>query len=203
MAFQRRMVTVQRGWLGAAALGIVSLAGLAAAQERPASPATSSPPGALTYVIGPSDVLQITVWREAELSREATVRYDGMITVPLLGDVQAAGRTPGQLAEGLAKGFQQFIEAPRVTIGVTQANSSRFFVVGQVTRSGEFPLSGRTSVLQGLALAGGFREFAKTESIVVVRRDQSVVSVNYKRIAEGKDVSQNVLLGPGDTIVVP
>ncbi len=126
-----------------------------------------------------------------------------MITVPLLGDVQAAGRTPSQLADSLTQGLKQFIEAPRVTVGVGQANSARFYVVGQVGKSGEFLMSGRTTVLQALALAGGFREFAKTDSIVIVRRDQTVVPVNYKRITDGRDVSQNVLLPPEDTIVVP
>ena len=90
-----------------------------------------------------------------------------------------------------------------MTVGVSQANSARFYVIGQVTKSGEFLLSGHTTVLQGLALAGGFRDFAKTESIVIVRRDQTVVQVNYKRIADGRDVSQNILLLPEDTIVVP
>jgi polysaccharide export outer membrane protein len=126
-----------------------------------------------------------------------------MITMPLLGEVQAAGRTPNQLAESLGKGLERFVDKPRVTVGVSRANSARFYIIGLVARSGEFPLTGRTTVLQGLALAGGFREFAKTESIVIVRPDQTPIQVNYKRIAEGKDVSQNVLLEPGDTVVVP
>jgi len=174
-----------------------------AAQEKATRPAERNPSKAVGYSIGPADVLQVIVWKEPDLSREATVRFDGMITIPLLGDVQAAGRTPGQLAESLSAGLARYIESPRVTVGVSQANSARFYVVGQVTRSGEFPLAGHTTVLQGLALAGGFREFAKTESIVIVRRDQTVVPVNYKRIADGKDVSQNVELSPGDTIVIP
>jgi len=93
--------------------------------------------------------------------------------------------------------------SPVVTVAVTQANSARFYVIGQVGKSGEFPLSGPTTVLQALALAGGFKDFAKTDGIVIVRKDQTVVPVNYKRIADGKDVAQNVLLAPGDTIVVP
>jgi polysaccharide biosynthesis/export protein len=173
-------------------------AGGVAAQGREDSAAV--PAG---YAIGPADVLQITVWKEPELTREVTVRFDGMITVPLVGDVQAAGRTPGQLAESLAKSLERFVEVPRVTVSVGKANSARFFVVGQVTRSGEFPLSGPTTVLQALALAGGFKEFAKTDGIVIIRQDQTVVPVNYKRIADGKDVTQNVVLAPGDTVVVP
>jgi polysaccharide export outer membrane protein len=162
--------------------------------------AQGSPGG---YRIGPSDQLQVIVWKEPDLTRDVTVRFDGMITVPLVGDVQAAGQTPMQLAESLTKGLRQYVEAPRVTVGVSQASSFRFFVVGQVTKSGEYPLSDHTTALQGLALAGGFREFAKLEGIVIVRRNQTVVPVNYKRITEGKDLSQNVPLSPGDTIVVP
>ena len=169
-------------------------------QARPATPRGSAAPG---YTIGPSDILQIVVWKEPDLSRDVTVRFDGIITVPLLGDVQAAGRTPAAVAESISKGLERFIQAPRVTVGVGQATSARFYVVGQVGKSGDFPLSGRTTVLQGLALAGGFKEFAKTESIVLIRQDQTVIPVNYKRIADGRDASQNVVLGPGDTIVVP
>jgi polysaccharide export outer membrane protein len=188
-----------------AASALVVLAGLSAPRvAQPQAAATPRPAAAAPeYTIGPADVLQVIVWREPELTRSATVRFDGMVTIPLLGDVSAAGRTPAQLAEVLTQGLRRFIETPRVTVGIEQATSARFYVVGQVGKSGEFPLSGPTTVLQALALAGGFRDFAKTEGIVIVRRDQSTVAVNYKRIADGKDVAQNVLLLPGDTIVVP
>jgi polysaccharide export outer membrane protein len=185
--------------------GILAL--LWTGSRSPAEAQTKTPAeveaATLGYTIGPSDVLQIIVWKEPDLTRDVTVRFDGRITLPLVGDVEAAGRQPGQLADNLAKALSRFVELPRVTVGVLQANSARFYVVGQVSKSGEFPLSGRTTVLQALALAGGFKEFAKTDGIVIVRRDQRVVPVNYKRIADGSDVSQNVLLGPGDTIVVP
>ena len=175
-------------------------AALRAQSAEPGATAPATPP---EYVIGPADVLQITVWKEPELTRDVTVRFDGIVTVPLLGDLRAAGQTPGQLSQALSKGLERFVEVPRVTVAVSQANSARFYVLGQVARSGDFPLAGPTTVLQALALAGGFREFAKTEGIVIVRRDQTVVPVNYKRIADGRDVSQNALLSPGDTIVVP
>jgi polysaccharide export outer membrane protein len=155
------------------------------------------------YRIGPMDVLQITVWKEPDLTREVPVRLDGAITFPLLGDVVAAGQSPAQLAESLGTGLQRYVESPRVTVAIAQANSARFYVVGQVNKSGEFPLSGRTTVLQGLAVAGGFKEFAKTERIVIVRTNQAVIPINYKLIADGRDVSQNIPLSPGDTIVVP
>jgi len=177
---------------------LVAAKELAVAQEAARESATL--PG---YTIGPADVLRIIVWREPDLTLDVTVRVDGMITFPLLGDLQAAGRAPSQLAESLAKGLERFVETPRVSVGVSQANSARFYVVGLVARPGVFPLSSRTTVLQALALAGGLREFAKAESIVIVREDQTIVPVNYKRIADGKDVTQNVSLAPGDTIVVP
>jgi polysaccharide export outer membrane protein len=170
---------------------------------RAAAQGVEPPAAEPEYTIGPADVLQIIVWKEPDLTRDVTVRFDGVVTVPLLGDVRAAGQTPAQLGETLANGLKRFVEVPRVTVAVSQAKSARFYVVGQVQKSGEFPLAGPTTVLQALALAGGFKDFAKTESIVIVRKNQAVVPVNYKRIADGKEVSQNVFLSPGDTILVP
>jgi polysaccharide biosynthesis/export protein len=169
----------------------------------PAAAAVRVTPSSPGYLIGVGDVLRLNVWKEPELTLDVTVRLDGMITAPLLGDVPAAGRTPRQLAGALASELDQFMERPRVTVTVTQATSSRIYVVGQMVRPGEFPLTGRMTVLKALALAGGFKEFARPESIVIVREDQSVIPFNYKRVADGKDVSQNVLLAAGDTIVVP
>src|SRR5215510_5760592 len=133
---------------------------LPAAAQAPSTPAGDD---RADYTIGPGDVLQLFVWKEPELTRELTVRLDGRISVPLLGDVEATGRTPAQLAADLSKRFTRFLEAPQVTLGVAQANSTRFYVLGQVNKPGDFALAGRTSVLQGLALAGGFKEFAKTD----------------------------------------
>lgn len=211
--------TATRRFVRWAAVGLVvaasSFAGAAAAEPQTVAPVASGAQDAASaavaptepsrtepYKIGPADVLQVNVWKEPDLTRDFEVRLDGMITLPLVGDIPAAGRTPTQLADTLAKSLERFIEAPRVTVGV-RANSARFYVVGQVTKSGEFPMNGRTTVVQGLALAGGFKEFAKTEGIVIIRQDQSVLQVNYKRIAEGKEISQNVFLAPGDTVVVP
>jgi polysaccharide export outer membrane protein len=193
------------------ALGLVTfVVGSAIAQERPPEPVpseTTKPPEEAAkrpgYVVGPGDVLRIVVWKEPDLTQDVTVRVDGIITIPLLGDVQAVGREPSELAASLTKEFERFIENPRVTVAVTLATSARIYVVGQMVKPGEFPLSGRMTVIQALALAGGFKEFAKPEGIVIVRRDQTVIPVNYKRIADGKDVAQNVLLAAGDTVVVP
>jgi polysaccharide biosynthesis/export protein len=181
-----------------------SLATPAMPQERP--PAKAAPTGTSGYsgyLIGLGDVLRVVVWKEPDLTLDVTVRPDGMITLPLIGDVQAAGRGPSQLAGNLVAELERFVESPRITVTVSQATSARIYVVGQMMRPGEFPLSGRMTVLKALALAGGFKDFAKPDSIVIVREDQTVIPFNYKRIADGKDLSQNVLLAAGDTIVVP
>jgi polysaccharide export outer membrane protein len=203
-AFARSKMSVRVKRFVVGTLGLVTCAGgLAFAQDHGAKPAPRGSLPSSGYVIGPGDVLKVTVWKEPDLTLDVTVRIDGKITVPLLGDVQAAGRVPSQLAGALVTELGRFIENPRVTVSVSQATSARFYVVGQMMRPGEFPLSGQMTVLKALALAGGFKEFAKPESIVIVREDQRVIPFNYKHIAEGKDMSQNVLLAAGDTIVVP
>jgi polysaccharide export outer membrane protein len=175
--------------------------------QEPARPAavvpSPSPSPSPRYVIGVGDVLKINVWKEPDLTMEVSVRPDGMITVPLLGDVAASGRTPASLAGVLLTELQQLIENPRVTVSVSQATSARVYVIGQMARPGEFPLLGRMTVLKALALAGGFKDFAKPDGIVIIREDQTVIPFNYKRVTDGRDVSQNVLLAAGDTIVVP
>jgi polysaccharide export outer membrane protein len=161
---------------------------------------------ALEYRIGTGDVLQLFVWKEPDLTRDLTVRFDGKVTVPLLGDVTASGRTPQELGDDIARSLARFLAAPQVTLGVLQANSARFHVLGQVNKPGEFPLTRRMTVLQALAMAGGFKEYAKTDGIVIIRQEgeaETTLSVNYKRLEAGRDLTQNVLLRPGDTILVP
>jgi len=170
----------------------------------PAPPAGST--GEDLYLVGPGDVLQVFVWKEADLTREATVRSDGRISLPLLGDIQAAGRTPHQLADEIQTRLTRFIGAPVVSVGVSQPNSTRIFIVGQVARPGVFPFTGPTRILQLLALAGGFKEFANTSHLLVIRQEgegQKTLSVDYKKIESGSDVNQNIVLKSGDTIVVP
>jgi polysaccharide export outer membrane protein len=148
-------------------------------------------------------VLQIVVRKEPELSRDALVRLDGRITVPLLGDLEVAGRTPKEVSDDIARGLARFVSAPSVTVAVGQATSARAYVIGQVVRSGEIPLSVPLTVVQALALAGGFKEFAKKDAILVVGRDRKVTPFDYKKFEAGRDLEQNVGLKPGDTIVVP
>lgn len=188
-----------------AGLAVLLLAAPPAGAQAP-PPSRSAEQVEGDYIIGPGDVLQIFVWKEPDLTRDVTVRVDGKITVPLLGDLAAAGRTPQQLGADLGKALGRFLSSPQVTLGVSQANSSRFYVMGQVNAPGVFPLAGRVSVLQGLALAGGLREFAKSDGIQIVRQSQGTqtfIPVNYKKLEDGRDISQNILLRPGDTILVP
>ena len=201
---------VRGGGAARASLGGLFLLGLSSGpiQAQATRPAAAAPaggaPGAVqAYKVGPGDVLQVVVWKEPELTRDVLVRADGRTTLPLLGDVDAAGRTPGQLADQIAQGLGRFITAPQVTVGVSQAVSARVYVIGQVVRSGEIPLSVPLTVVQALALSGGFKEFAKTDSILIVSRDRQVAPFNYKRFEAGRDLEQNVTLKAGDTIVVP
>ena len=166
------------------------------------------------YRIAPGDVLQVFVWREPDLSREIRVRTDGLVTVPLLGDLSAVNKTPKNFATELAQSLGKFITSPNVTVTVSYSSTQRFFILGQVTKAGEFPLLGRTTLLQALALAGGFQEYAKTEEVKVVRQEITIVDgrarsreivlpVNYKALAQGQNLHQNFLVKPGDVIVVP
>lgn len=195
-------------------IGISSGVGSAAAAPQGSAHPAEETPEQSEYRIGPGDVLQLFVWKELDISRELTVRYDGKVTIPLLGDVDASGRTPAQLAADVTKLFKRFLADPQVTVGVVNASSARFYVLGQVARPGDFPLRGRTTILQGLALAGGFKEFAKTDGIVIIRQDRGIflpkgrpaetfITVNYKKLESGRDVSENIVLRPGDTILVP
>jgi polysaccharide biosynthesis/export protein len=171
-----------------------------------ATNAAAPPPATEAYVIGAGDVLQVFVWKEPDLTRDVTVRLDGRITLPLLGDVVAAGRTPSDLSAELGRQLARFVDAPMVTLGVAQATSARVYVLGQVAQPGTFPLTGRTTVLQALALAGGLREFVKPERILVIREEPGLrapLVVNYKRLEGGSDITQNLVLKPGDTILVP
>ena len=174
-----------------------------ATRPTPAEAETPAAGGADAYTVGPGDELQIVVRKEPELSRDTVVRPDGRITVPLLGDVDASGKTPSALAEEITRGLTRFVNSPRVTVGVGRAVSARVYVIGQVTRAGEVSLATPLTVVQALALAGGFKEFAKRESILVVGRDRKVTTFNFKKFEAGVDLESNIALRPGDTVVVP
>ena len=179
---------------GIAVLSQLALPGLLRGQE--VAPATEA------YRIGSGDRLQLFVWKETELTRELTVRVDGFVTVPLIGDVRASGLTPAEVSSAVQKKLAQFVNNPNVTVGILAAQSAQFFVVGRVARPGAFPLDKPTRFLQALALAGGFLEFAKTDRVLVFRGGR-VIPVNYKKLEGGTDVSDNIPLLSGDTVVVP
>jgi polysaccharide export outer membrane protein len=158
------------------------------------------------YKIGPQDVLRIDVWKEAEVTRVVPVRPDGKISLPLLNDVQAAGLTPMQLSRVIADGLKKYMNDPQVTVSVSEINSRRIYVTGEVTHAGAFPLLPNMTVLQALSSSGGFTQFAKLKSIYVLRTEdgkQVKLPFNYKDAVNGKKPEQNVLLQPGDVIVVP
>lgn len=165
-------------------------------------PATTDP----TYVIGPQDVLDIDVWQEKELTRTVPVRPDGRISLPLLNDVQAAGLTPTQLAELLTTKLKKFVTDPQVTVIVTEINSQRVYLLGEVSRPGAYPLLPGMTVLEALSSAGGFTIFANLKKIYVLRREdgkQEKLPFNYKEVISGKNTEQNIVLKAGDQIVVP
>jgi polysaccharide export outer membrane protein len=173
-----------------------------------ASPAIASDkPHDDTFIIGVNDVLAVNVWKETEISRSVPVRSDGKISLPLVGEVQASGHTPRQLEQDIAAKLQSYISEPEVTVIVQQINSQKFNILGQVTKPGSYTLINSPTVLDAIALAGGFRDFAKQKSIYVLRQNpdggQSRLAFNYKDVVKGKNSEQNVRLRPGDTIVVP
>ena len=180
-----------------------------AAQPASADPTsgTAARPHDNTYIIGNDDVLSINVWKEPEVSRTVPVRSDGKISLPLAGEVQASGETPLQLEKILASKLQSFISEPEVTVIVTEIKSQKFNILGMVNKSGTFPLTSSLTVLDAIALAGGFKDFAKQKSIYVLRQNpnggESRLPFNYKEVIKGKNMEQNIRVQPGDTIVVP
>lgn len=160
-----------------------------------------------SFILGADDVVAVNVWKEPEISRSVPVRSDGKISLPLVGEVQASGQTPRQLEVEIAKRLQNYISEPDVTVIVTDMKSQKFNVLGQVARPGSYRLSSPLTVLDAIALAGGFRDFAKQKSIYVLRQNpdgtQTRLPFNYKDVVKGKNPEQNVQLAAHDTIVVP
>jgi polysaccharide biosynthesis/export protein len=166
----------------------------------------SAAPVDVDYKIGPQDVVRIDVWKEPEISRIIPVRPDGKISLPLLNDVQAAGLTAMQLAGSIRDGLTKYLTNPQVTVTVTEINSRRVYITGEVTRSGAIPLLPGMTVLQALSTAGGFTQFARTNKIYILRTEngqQVKYPFDYKDAVKGKHPEQNIQLKPGDLIVVP
>ncbi len=213
-------IRVSAGWLIAAYMTF----GIGPAQAQSGTSQSSAPPLATesrqfpaaststvadndaTYKIGPQDVLRIDVWKEPDISRVVPVRPDGKITLPLLNDVQAAGQTPVQLANIIATGLKKYITSPQVTVGVSEINSRRIFITGEVNHAGAFPLLPNMTVLQALSSSGGFTQCARIKNIYILRMEDGTQvkhPFNYKDAVSGKRPEQNILLQGGDIVVVP
>src|SRR5580658_10227194 len=160
-----------------------------------------------SFVIGNDDRLAINVWKEPELTRSIPVRSDGKISLPLVGELQATGRTPLQLEEEISARLKSYITDPEVTVIVEQINSQKFNILGQVAKPGSYPLAAATTVLDAIAAAGGFRDFAKQKNIYILRQSaggrETRIAFNYKDVIKGKNPAQNIKLEPHDTVVVP
>jgi polysaccharide biosynthesis/export protein len=202
----------------AMALWFVLIPAVAAAQESDSAGAraqvravsdtnlrVTSPTVDASYLIGVSDVLTVDVWKQTEISRTLPVRSDGKISLPLLNDVQAAGLTPSQLSQEIADGLRKVMVNPQVAVIVSQANSQRIYIVGQVLRGGVYPLVPSLTVVQALSNAG-FTPFANLKKIYIVRVEngrKEILPANYKQALSRHNQQQDVVLKSGDTIVVP
>ncbi len=185
-------------------------AGAAAKSGQPTAPDTTPPRVADVtpsgFVIGVEDILNINVWKEPEMSRVVPVRPDGMITLPLIGEIKAVGLTPLQLQDQISGLLKKFMSDPQVTVIVTEVRSLTFNVVGQVLKPGYYPLTRRMTVLDAIALSGGFQPFAKQKKVYVLRTSagkQVRLPFNYKDVIKGKRADENIELQPRDTVVVP
>ena len=181
-------------------------------QPTPSAAASNAPqplPGVRpdSYVIGAEDMISVYVWKEPDMSKTVPVRPDGMISLPLIGEIKAAGNSPVQLQGILAEAMKKLITDPQVTVVVEKIGSLSFNIVGEINRPGYFPLTRRMTVLDAIAMAGGFKDFAKTKKVYVLRTTangtQERLPFNYKQVIAGKNSQQNIELQPRDTIVVP
>jgi len=180
-------------------------------------PSTKATPGAAEksllivtpeYIIGPEDVLEITVWKNADLSKQVQVRPDGRISLPLLGDISAVAKTPTQLTEEISAGLRAYMENPTISIMIKDVQSYNIYVLGEVNKPGKFPLKSKTTLLLGISVAGGFTPMAARNKIVVFRftkdgEGQTKLKASYDDIVVRDGSSQNIELKPGDQIVVP
>ncbi len=170
---------------------------------RPVPTGVALPPG---YVIGAEDVLTIVFWRDKDMSADVVVRPDGKVTLPLVNDLDAAGKTPEELRKAITEAASRFVEDPTVSVVVKTINSRRVYITGMVGKSGAYPISAPTTVLQLISMAGGLSEFAHSKNIIINRVEngrQVALKFNYAEVQKGKNLHQNIELKPGDTVIVP
>jgi polysaccharide biosynthesis/export protein len=159
-----------------------------------------------TYRIGPEDVLEVSVWHEDALKKEALVRPDGGISYPLIGEVQVAGKTVLEIRDEVAKRLDRYIPDAVVSVTILKTGSQRVYVIGKVAKPGEFPVGRSVDVLQALSMAGGLTPFADSNDIRIMRREgerQVVLPFEYGRVVRGQNLEQNIQLRAGDVVVVP
>lgn len=203
---KRTLIMVVAGCLGLLCMGVLTRTGLhsAMAQDPPSStqlPATQGD----DYLIGAGDVLEIMVWREQDLSRKVTVRPDGKLSLPLVDDIQAAGRTCLQVKKMITEALTAYVELPSVYVILQTNRSKRYHILGK-SGQGEYALEQDTTILQALAKAGGFKEWADKDEIMILRQSPEgpiPIKFDYNRVASGKDFKQIILLKSGDVIFVP
>jgi polysaccharide export outer membrane protein len=203
------MKAMRRSLAAALCLAVSLLATAIHAQDRPTSYAPVVPPNTVVpkgFIIGPEDVLNVHFWRDQEMSGDLTVRPDGMITLPLVGDIRAAGLTPEALRGEIEKISSRLITEPNVTVAVKEINSRKVFITGEVDKPGPYPLTGPRTVMQLISVAGGLLEYADKDNIVVLRTidgQQKSYKFRYSDVSRGRGLEQNIELQPGDTVVVP
>ncbi len=154
------------------------------------------------YKLGPDDVIMVHVWREPDLSTSQAIRPDGKITMPVIKEVDAGGLTPSQLAERISKALSEYVKNPQVVVAVQAVRSKRYYLSGEISRPGAYPLAAPVTVFEALTMAGGFREFANTKKITIIRGTQRF-RFNFKEVVKGKNLGQNIQLQNGDQIIVP
>jgi polysaccharide export outer membrane protein len=187
----------------AATNGAPAVPAAAAAVAAPRATDPVVPPG---YVIGTDDVLSIVYWKDKDMSADAKVRPDGRIALPLINEVNAAGLTPEELHAKIVEESKKYMEDANITVVVREINSRKAFITGEVNKPGPYPLTAPTTVMQLISMAGGLREYANAKKIMIMRSEngkQISLPFNYKDVASGKKLNQNIQLKPGDTVVVP
>jgi len=194
-------------YLAAATVAALAVTAPVSAKDKDDKKPAATAPAPITdeYRIGPGDKLRIEVYKDAQLSQSVQVRPDGKITLPLIGDLEANGNTPLELRDTIAKSLKEFITNPTVTVIVVEALASKVYVMGEVTHPGTMELHGPTTILQALAMAGGFKEFANTKDVKVLRpksgNSVETIRFNYKEMLNGD--AKPFYLRSGDTVVVP
>lgn len=196
-------VVLSHGWQAAVAWAAETEA-TGGSSNLSAAPVAALPVG--EYIIGPADGLEVMLWKEEDVSRKVQVRVDGRISVPLLGDVEAAGKTVDGLAKMLTELYSKVLEDPSVTVMLLEGRSYRYYMIGKVKTPGEFRIDAPVSLLQAIARSGGFVEWAKTDDVLLVRKGQGkqeILHFDYDAFVKGKNLDKNFEILPGDVIVVP